>query len=135
MLCSFQLFVNGHIHNVVSTLINVVKLLDENNNVIPTLSNVHINFEIDNVDSTLLNVVNFNVEKHNVVSTLIWTLIDVATSCQPNKSSETMLFWVAGPKFFLRMSWVQSFFLVDVSWVQFFFLMGIWWANIFLGCS
>ena len=52
--CSFRLFKNGHIRNVVSTLINVVKLNDENNNIGLTLSNVvNINVEIDNIDLTL----------------------------------------------------------------------------------
>ena len=65
-------FVNGHIHNVVSTLINFIELDVENNNVVLTLPNVvNINVEIDNVDSTLFNGVYFSVEKHNVVSTLI----------------------------------------------------------------
>ena len=68
----FQLFENGHINNVASTLISVVKLDVENNNIVWTLSNVvNINIEIGN-DSTLLNVVNFNVGIHNVVSTPIW---------------------------------------------------------------
>ena len=49
-------FSNGHIHNVVSTLPNVVK----------------IDLENDNIVSTLSNVVQFNVVIHNVVSTLIW---------------------------------------------------------------
>ena len=53
-------FSKGHIHNVDSTLPNVVKIDAENNNVVSTLSNVvQINVEIDNVDSTLLNVVKF----------------------------------------------------------------------------
>ena len=65
-------FSNGHIHNVVSTLPNVVKIDVENDNVVSMFSNfVQINVEIDDVDSTLLNVVNFNVDIHNVVSTLI----------------------------------------------------------------
>ena len=52
--CSFRLFKNGHIRNVVSTLINVVKLNDENNNIGLTLSNVvNINVEIDSIDLTL----------------------------------------------------------------------------------
>ena len=49
-------FENGHIHNVASTLSNVV----------------NINVDIENVDSTLFNVVNFNVDIHNIVSTLVW---------------------------------------------------------------
>ena len=70
--CSFQLFENGHIQNVVSTLINVVKLDVQNNNIVSALSNVvNINVEIDNVNVTLFNVVNFNVYIHNFVSTLI----------------------------------------------------------------
>ena len=71
--CSFQLFENGHIHNVVLILINVVKLDFGNSNIVLTLSNVvNINVEIDNVDSTWFNVVNFNLDIHSVVSTLIW---------------------------------------------------------------
>ena len=70
--CSFQLFENGHIHNVVSTLIYVMKLDVENNSIVSTLSNtVNIIAEIDNVDLTLFNVVNFNVDIHNIVSTSI----------------------------------------------------------------
>ena len=72
-LCSFQLFENGHIHNVVSTVIKVVKIDAENNNIVSVLSNTdNINVEIDNVDSTLFTVVNFNFDIYNVVSTLIW---------------------------------------------------------------
>ena len=70
--CSFQRFATGHIHNVVLTLINVVKLDVENNNIVSTLSKVvGIKVEIDNVDSTLFNVESFNVDKYNFVSTLI----------------------------------------------------------------
>ena len=68
----FQLFAYGHIHNVVSAWVNIVKLNAENHNIFSTLSNVvNINFERENVDSSLFNVVNFNVGIHNVVSTLI----------------------------------------------------------------
>ena len=72
--CSFQIFQNRHIQKrCLSTLISIVKLDVETNNIVSTLSNVvHINVEIDNVDLTLFKVVNFNVEIHNVVSTLIW---------------------------------------------------------------
>ena len=57
--CSSQLFENGHIHNVVLTLINVMKLGVEDNNIISTLSNVvNINVQRDKVDLTLSNVVN-----------------------------------------------------------------------------
>ena len=66
-------FSNGHIHNFVSTLPNVVKIYAENGNVVSTLSNVvQINVEIGNVDSTLFKVVNFKVDVHNVASRLIW---------------------------------------------------------------
>ena len=68
---SFQLFENGHINNVVSTLINVMKL-DLENDVVLTLPNVvNMNVEISKVDSTLFNVVNFNFNIRNVASTLI----------------------------------------------------------------
>ena len=69
----FVLFGNGHFHNAVSTLTNVVKLDFEKDNVASTLSNVvHMNVEMCNVDSTLFDVVNSNVDIDNVVSTLIW---------------------------------------------------------------
>ena len=65
-------FPNGHIHNVVSTLPNVVKINVEND-LVSTLSNVfQINFEINNIDSTLFNVENSNVDVHSIISTLIW---------------------------------------------------------------
>ena len=66
-------FLNGHIHNVVSTLPNIVKIDVENDNVVSTLSNVvQFNVEKRNVVPTLFYVVNFNVDIHNVVSTLVW---------------------------------------------------------------
>ena len=50
------LFGNGHFHNVVSTLTNVVKLDVENGNILSTLSDVdHINVERYNVDLTLFD--------------------------------------------------------------------------------
>ena len=77
-------FSNGNIHNVVSTLPNIVKIYVENDNVVSTLYNVvQINVEIDNVDSTLFNVVNFNIDIHNAVSTL--------TSYQPKNNVVTNL--------------------------------------------
>ena len=69
----FLFFSNGQIRNIVSTLLNVVKIYVENDNVVSTLYNVaQINVEIDNVDSTFFNVVNFKVDVHNVFSMLIW---------------------------------------------------------------
>ena len=65
-------FSNDHICNVVSTLLNVLKIDIENDNVVSTLSNVvQFNVKIHNVVSTLLNVANFNGDVHIVVSTLI----------------------------------------------------------------
>ena len=68
----FFFFSSGHIHNVVSTLPNVVKIDVEIDNVVSTLSNVVLfNVENHNIVSTLFNVVNFNVDVLSVVSTLI----------------------------------------------------------------
>ena len=70
------IFSNGHIHNIVWTLSNVVKIYVENDNVVSTVSNiVQMNVEMDNVDLTLFNVVNFSVDVHTVVSTLIWRCV------------------------------------------------------------
>ena len=63
----FFFFSNGHIHNVVSTLPNVVKIDVEDDNIVLKLYNA----EIHNVVSTLPNVVNFHIDVHNVVPTLI----------------------------------------------------------------
>ena len=76
--CTFQHSQSGRIYNVVSTLINVVKLDVKNNNIVSTLSNVpNINVEKDNVDLTLLNVNIHNVD-------LI--LSDVAMLFHPNNN-------------------------------------------------
>ena len=65
------IFSNDHIHNVVSTLPNIVKIDIENDSTVSTLSSVvRINVEIVNVDSTLFNVPNFYVDVRDVVSTL-----------------------------------------------------------------
>ena len=66
-------FSNGQIRNIVSTLLNVLKIDVENDNAVSTLSNnVQFNVKIHNIVSMLLNVVNYNADIHNVVSTLIW---------------------------------------------------------------
>ena len=52
-------FSNGHIRNVVSTLLNVVKIDVEN----------------DNLVSMLSNVVQLNIKKYNFVSTLTYTML------------------------------------------------------------
>ena len=66
-------FFKCQIRNIVSTLLNVLKIDVENHNAVSTLSNnVQFNVKIHHVVSTLLNVVNYNADVHNVVSTLIW---------------------------------------------------------------
>ena len=64
----FLFFSNGHIHNVVSMLPNVVKICVENGNVSSTLSNIfQINVQIDNVDSTLFSVVISTMADHKTL--------------------------------------------------------------------
>ena len=101
----FLFFSNGHIHNVVLTLPNVVKIDVKNYNVVSMMSNVvQINFELNNVDSTLLNVANFNVDVHSVVPTLIWSC---ATSRRHiNLKTTLKRRWIV--------SWVPSHFLQAV---------------------
>ena len=65
----FQLFDSHHTHNVVSTLVNVIKIGVENDNVLLTLSNIKV--EIHNIDSILFNVVNLSVDVYIIISTLI----------------------------------------------------------------
>ena len=66
----FQLFDSHDIHNVVSTLANVIKIGVENDNILLTLSNIKA--EIHNIDSILFNVVNLSVDVYIIISTLIW---------------------------------------------------------------
>ena len=69
----FHIFVFSHIHKVVLTLFNAVKLDVKNNSVALMLPNfVNINAKIYNVGSTLFNVLNFKVDGHNIVSMLVW---------------------------------------------------------------
>ena len=101
---SLFFFPNGNIHNVVSTLPNVVKVDVEIENVVSTLLYVvQINVEIDNVDSNLFNVVNFNVDVNNVVS----------TSYQPNKYNlETTLKCLLGRDSRQKFSYTHFFIRV-----------------------
>ena len=70
-LWSFQLFENGHIHNVFSTLINVIKPDVKNNSIVSTLFNVvNINAEIDKLHLTLSDVATSYHLSNNVKTTL-----------------------------------------------------------------
>ena len=117
--------INGHIHNVVSTLPNVVKNYVENDNVVSTLLNVvQINVEIDNIDSTLLNVVNSNVDIHNIVSTLIWRCARRCASYQPKNNAEIF----AGISCLLSLHWQRKVYLencLTFSFCLLIMLMGV----------
>ena len=73
---------NGHIQNVVLTLINVMELDIQNNNIVSGLSNV----VYIKVNLALFNVLNFNVYIHNIVLTLIrycptsWSHVTLTTT-------------------------------------------------------
>ena len=69
-------FENGHIHNDVSRLINVMKLDVGNNSTVSTMS-VSVHVETDKVNLTLFNIVNFKVRRREVR--------------HPNKNVETTL--------------------------------------------
>ena len=95
----FVFFRNGHFHNFVSTLTNVVKLDVEKDNVISTFSNVvHINVEIHSVDQTLFDVVNSNVEIHRSCLNVDLRLYHVTTPYQPKHNVETTLKCLLGCK-------------------------------------
>ena len=68
----FQQYAIDRIHNIVSTLVNLVKLV-VNDGIVSTLLNVvNTKVEVDDIDSILVNVVNFNVDLHNAVFMFIW---------------------------------------------------------------
>ena len=67
-------FLNGHIHNVVSTLPKVAIDVENDIVVLKLSSVVQTNDEIGNDDLTLFIIVNLNVDRHNVVSTLFWNV-------------------------------------------------------------
>ena len=70
--CYYVFFGVGNIHNIVSTLLNNVKLDVENDGVISKSSKVaQDDIDIDDVVSTLFDIVNSNVDIHSVVSVLV----------------------------------------------------------------
>ena len=80
----FNFFEKVHIHNVVLTLIDVVKLDVENNSIVSTLSNVvNINVEIDNVDLTLISTLTYTM--------LFQRCFDIVTSYHRNSNVQTTL--------------------------------------------
>ena len=95
----FIFFSNGHIHNVVSTLSNVMKIYVVVD-VFLTLPNVvQINLEIDNVDSNdVFQRCEFQRLSTQRCFNVGLTLCDVATSYQPKHNVETTLKCLLGIK-------------------------------------
>ena len=95
----FIFFSNGHIHNVVSTLSNVMKIYVVVD-VFWTLPNVvQINLEIDNVDSNdVFQRCEFQRLSTQRCFNVGLTLCDVATSYQPKHNVETTLKCLLGIK-------------------------------------
>ena len=90
--CSFQLFGNGHIHNVVWTLINLMKLDVENNSIVSTLSNVvNISVEIDERWFDVVQRCTFQGWHTQSFFNVDLTLSDLAMSYYPNSNVETTL--------------------------------------------
>ena len=121
----FIFFPNGHTCNVVSTLLNVVKIDVENDNVVLTLSNVvQFNVEIYNVVlthvSTLLNVVNVNVDVHNIVSTLIWC----CTTSRRHINLKTTLNWKMFARLIVSAMLQLAFQATANSWRQGHLVLG-----------
>ena len=89
---SFQLFENGHIQNVVSTSINVVKLDVRNNNIVLALPNVvNTNVEIDNINWTFAQLCKFQRVHTQRCFNVDSILSNIAKSYHPNNSVETTL--------------------------------------------
>ena len=99
----FHFYTNDYIHNVVSTLLKILKRDVENGNVVLTWSNVvHINVEIDNVNLTLFNVVK---RCHTQLFNTNLTLPEVTTSRQPTNNVETTLKCLLGDYHFEHTQW------------------------------